>query len=89
MSYSDKVRAEVAARYGVPVRCPVQIIPPGVIAMQLNCEAAHSKVELVRQGRGKSRGRAPARQQMAEISDGGTSFRQLAHRVSRNLKHGL
>lgn len=29
MTYSDKVRAEVAARYGVPVRCPVRIIPPG------------------------------------------------------------
>ena len=89
MTYSDKVRAEVAARYGVPVRCQVQIIPPGVIVTQLDCVATHSKVELVRKRRGKSRGRAPARQQLAEMRDGGASFRQLAHRVSRNLRHGL
>ncbi len=36
MTYSDKVRAEVAARDGVPVRCPVQIIPPGVIAADID-----------------------------------------------------
>ena len=33
MTYSDQVQAEVAARYGVPVRCQVQIIPQGVIAL--------------------------------------------------------
>ena len=30
MTYADKVKAEVAARYGVPVRCEVQIIPRGM-----------------------------------------------------------
>ncbi|WP_104494191.1 sigma-70 RNA polymerase sigma factor region 4 domain-containing protein [Paracoccus denitrificans] len=30
MTYADHVKAEVAARYGVPVRCDVQIIPRGV-----------------------------------------------------------
>ncbi|WP_323009646.1 hypothetical protein [Paracoccus sp. (in: a-proteobacteria)] len=30
MIYAEQVKAEVAARYGVPVRCKVQIIPRGV-----------------------------------------------------------
>lgn len=30
MTYADQVKSEVAARYGVPVRCNVQIIPRGV-----------------------------------------------------------
>lgn len=30
MTYAEQVKSEVAARYGVPVRCKVQIIPRGV-----------------------------------------------------------
>lgn len=30
MTYADQVKAEVAARYGVPVLCEVQFIPRGV-----------------------------------------------------------
>lgn len=36
MTYAEQVKAEVAARYGVPVRCDVQIIPRGVFGIDPN-----------------------------------------------------
>ena len=84
MTYSDKVRAEVAARYGVPVRCPVQIIPPGVIGMMAENEATHSSTELVGQKVGKRLTKVVGRHAVA-IQDGGSRFQEAAQRFSRSL----
>lgn len=81
MSYSDKVRAEVAARYGVPVRCPVRIIPPGVIAADTGPWAS---VGAVRRGRLLT---AKERLQTAELRDGGASFRELGRYLNRSTSH--
>lgn len=81
MTWSDKVRAEVAARYGVPVRCPVRIIPPGVIAAYTDPWAT---------GRAVRRGRlfaAKERLNMAELRDGGAGFREIGRYLNRSLSH--
>ena len=79
MTYSDKVRAEVAARYGVPVRCPVQIIPQGVVAM-----AAVSPDPVVTD-RAKRPARSSARREAVAIRNGGQRFQEAAHRFGRSL----
>ena len=79
MTYSDRVRAEVAARYGVPVRCPVQIIPPGVVAMAADALAPVVVDQVKRQAKSTGRGKT------AEIPDGGQRFQEAAHRFSRSL----
>ncbi|MBJ2153764.1 helix-turn-helix domain-containing protein [Paracoccus sp. IB05] len=81
MSYSDKVRAEVAARYGVPVRCPVQIIPPGVVAANADPWASDGAV------RGGRLLTAKERQKMAELRDGGASFREIGRYLNRSYCH--
>ncbi|WP_112312429.1 helix-turn-helix domain-containing protein [Pseudogemmobacter bohemicus] len=81
MTYSDQVRAEVAARYGVPVRCKVQIIPQGVIAADTDPWATDGAV---RRGRLLT---AKERQQMAELRDGGASFREIGRYLNRSYSH--
>ena len=65
MTYSDQVQAEVAARYGVKVRCQVQIIPQGVIAADTDPWATDGAV---RRGRLLT---AKDREKMAELRSGG------------------
>ena len=79
MSYSDKVRAEVAARYGVPVRCPVQIIPPGVVAIHADSPGP------VVADRARRPARSAARREAVALRDGGQRFQEVAHRFSRSL----
>lgn len=81
MTYSDKVRAEVAARYGVPVRCPVQIIPPGVVAEVYDPWAPAASVRRGRQLTAKER------QKMAELRSGGATFRQIGRYLNRSSSH--
>ena len=81
MTYSDQVRAEVAARYGVKVRCTVQIIPPGVIAADTDPWATDGAV---RRGRLLT---AKERQKMAELRDGGASFRESGRYLNRSYSH--
>ncbi|MCL4065095.1 hypothetical protein M3484_00700 [Pseudomonas sp. GX19020] len=59
-----------------------------MIAMLAACVPTHSKSELVRQKGTKRSVTAKGRRQMDDMRDGGERFRQLAHRVNRNLRHG-
>ena len=78
-TYTDQVRAEVPAPYGVPVRCKVQIIPPGVISMLAD---GPPPVATVRDKRPAS---ATTRRQAVEMRDGGQRFQEAAHRFSRSV----
>ncbi|MCL4068774.1 helix-turn-helix domain-containing protein [Pseudomonas sp. GX19020] len=78
MTYSDKVRAEIAARYGVPVRCQVKIIPPGVIAEAYDPWAPAGSVRRGRQLTAKDR------RKIVEMRDGGASFRQIGRHLNRS-----
>jgi hypothetical protein len=81
MTYSDQVQAEVAARYGVPVRCQVQIIPQGVIAADTDPWATDGAV---RRGRLLT---AKDREKMAELRSGGATFRQIGRYLNRSYSH--
>ena len=81
MTYSDQVRAEVAARYGVKVHCQVQIIPQGVIAADTDPWATDGAV---RRGRLLT---AREREKMAELRSGGATFRQIGRYLNRSYSH--
>ncbi len=78
MTYSDKVRAEVAARYGVAVRCSVQIIPLGVISVDADPWATDWAVRRRRLLTAKER------QKMAELRRGGATFQQIGRYLGRS-----
>lgn len=81
MTWSDKDRAEVAARNCALVRCPVPIIPPGVTAADTDPWATDGAVRC---------GRlliAKAHENTADLRDSGASFREIGRYLNRSYSH--
>ncbi|MTH34423.1 hypothetical protein GL279_07410 [Paracoccus limosus] len=90
MTYVEQVKAEVAARYGVPVLCEVRIIPRGASALAPGAQsspALNAPAAIPKTGRRKRAGgiTADEEQKIIAMRRQGVSYRKIAADLGRSL----